>query len=174
MTDQEQEQKWQGLLRGQVLSATTHKYMNIIRLTDQKAQVMIFLNSILIPFSIKALEQEHLRDAAMISIISAILSISAAMVCIYPKRRYRKSGNREFNILHFNDMGHMDKEKYTEMLLPCFNDVGKLAELVVNDLYDTARYSILPKYLWLKITFSVFAFGNLAAIIVAIVEQSTK
>ena len=170
MTDTKQDERWQGLMRGQVMSATTHKFMTVIRLLDQKAQVMIFLNSILIPVCIKALEQDGLRHAATISITTAILSILAAMICIYPKRPYRKSGDRELNLLHFNDIGHMEKQDYIDQFLPAFNDPEKLAKIVVNDLYDTSRYSIQPKYLWLKVTYALFAFGNLSAIIVALSE----
>ncbi len=171
MNDIELEQKWEGLLRGQVMSATVSKFTTIIRLLDQKAQAMILLNSILLPVCVKALEQDSLRSAATISIATAILSIIAAMICIYPKRRYRKSGDREINLLHFNDIGHLDKQDYVDKMLPKFNDTSELAKVVVHDLYDTSRYSILPKYAWLKITYFLFALGNFAAVIVAIIER---
>jgi hypothetical protein len=98
------------------------------------------------------------------------LSIWAAIVCIYPKRKYRKQGDRELNLLHFNDIGHMDKDEYLKQMLPRFNDLSKLAELVVNDLYDTSRYSIIPKFLWLKISYSFFGIGNLLAIVFVVLE----
>lgn len=169
--EETQAQKWQALMRGQVMSATVNKFVTILRLLDQKAQVMIFLNSLLVPVCINAIEHGTFKYAAMISVLSSILSILAAIVCIYPKRRYRKSGDRELNLLHFNDIGHLEKQVFLDKILPVFNSPEKLAETVVHDLYDTSRYSILPKFMWIKISYAVFAFGNIAAIIVALIEM---
>lgn len=157
-------EKWEALLRGQVMSATVNKFTTVIRMLDQKAQGMIVLNSVLIPVCLNTIETPELRYAAGTCIFTAIISILAAMVCIYPKRRYRKSSDREFNLLHFNDIGHIDREEYLEQFTPIFNDPVKLSETVVKDIYDTSRYSIMPKYLWLKISYAIFFFGNIIAI----------
>ncbi|MGH1403962.1 MAG: Pycsar system effector family protein [Alphaproteobacteria bacterium] len=170
MSELSEKQRWQSLLRGQVMSATIGKFMTVIELLDQKAQVMIFLNSILIPVCITSVEHGTFGNAAIISIATAVLSIMAAIICIYPKRRYRKSGDRELNLLHFNDIGHLDKQEYMDRFLPAFNDLEKLAETVIHDLYDTSRYSILPKYTWLKLSYATFVVGNLIAIGVVLVE----
>tara|TARA_B100001093_G_C26258792_1_gene771849 strand:- start:11 stop:523 length:513 start_codon:yes stop_codon:yes gene_type:complete len=168
----EQELKWQGLLRGQITSATINKFMVVIRLLDQKAQIMIFLNSILVPVCLHNMDHAAFGAAALISIGTSILSTLAAIICIYPKRKYRKSGDRELNLLHYNDIGHMDKQEFLDSLLPKYNDVSQLAELAVNDLYDMARYSMIPKYMWLKISYGVFAVGNIIAIITAAMSLS--
>lgn len=167
MTEEEQAEKWKGLMRGQVMSATVNKFSVILRLLDQKAQVMIFLNSIIVPVCINSIGKDGLRDAAIISVVTAVLSILAAMICIYPKRRYRKSGDRELNLLHFNDIGHLDKDEYMNRFKSVLDTPDKLAETVVNDLYDTSRYSILPKFMWLKVSYATFAIGNILAIVVA-------
>lgn len=160
-------EKWKALMRGQVMSATVNKFSVIIRLLDQKAQVMIFLNSIIVPVCLNVLDNSDFRVAAVISIVTAILSILAAMICIYPKRRYRKSGDREINLLHFNDIGHMDKDEYMNRFKSILETPEDLTVTVVHDLYDTSRYSILPKYTWLKVSYATFAGGNIIAIIAA-------
>lgn len=154
-------------MRGQVISATVNKYAVILRMIDQKAQVMIFLNSILIPMCIRAVETNTYPDASKISICAAVLSILAAMICIYPKRKYRRSGDRRLNILHFNDIGHMKEEDFLQRFMCVFNDTSKLAATAAYDLYDTARFSIIPKFFWLKISYATFALGNLLAIAIA-------
>lgn len=160
--------RWEALLRGQVMSATVNKFTVILRMIDQKAQVMIFLNSLLIPICIRTIEEgSNFRDAAMVSVFTSIISILASIICIYPKRRYRKYGHRDLNLLHFNDIGHMSKEDYLSQFLPIFNDTSKLAEAAACDLYDTSRYSIIPKFVWLKFSYAVFALGNILAIVMA-------
>lgn len=167
MSENEQTEKWQGLLRGQITAATINKNMVVIRLLDQKAQIMIFMNSILVPLCLHNLDHAVYGKAAAVAIIASICSSLAAIICIYPKRKYRKSGDRELNLLHYNDIGHMDKDDFLAQIMPKFNDPSQLAELAVNDLYDMARYSMIPKYMWVKISYGVFAFGNILAVILA-------
>ena len=157
-------------MRGQVMTATTNKFSVILRLVDQKAQVMILLNSFIIPVCLRSLENDKFQEAAILSILASVLSIWAAIICIYPKRKYRKQGHRELNLLHFNDIGHMGQQEYLDQMLPKFNDTSKLAELVVQDLYDTSRYSIIPKFIWLKVSYSFFWMGNVIAIAFVLLE----
>ena len=141
---------------------------------DQKAQVMIFLNSILIPVGIKAMEAGTFIWASKISICVAVVSIMASMVCIYPKRKYRKSGDRRLNLLHFNDIGHMEEEEYLKKFMVILNDTSKLASSAAYDLYDTARFSIIPKFFWLKISYATFAIGNLVALLAAFYDMEVS
>ncbi len=168
MSEDVQQKKWEALLRGQVIGATVNKFAIILRMIDQKAQVMIFLNSILIPVCIQAIEEGAFIEASKISIAAAVLSILSAMICIYPKRKYRKSGDRRLNLLHFNDIGHLAEDDYMDRISLVLNDPSKLASAAAYDLYDTARFSIIPKFFWLKISYATFTIGNLLAIVVAL------
>ncbi len=158
-------QKWQSLLRGQIINSTVHKFSRLIQLVDQKAQVMILLNSILVPVCIRGFEDPILHYPALISIATACLSIFVSIICIYPKRSHRKSTDPNFNYLHFNDIGHMKREDYLEQFLPLFNDPYKLAEIAVRDIHDTAQKSMIPKYFWIKMAYGIFFVGNLLAVI---------
>ena len=157
-------QKWQSLLRGQIINSTTHKYSRLIQLVDQKAQAMIILNSILVPVCIRGLEDPLLHYPAIVSIATACVSILTSIICIYPKRGHRKLGDPNFNYLHFNDVGHVDREEYLAAFLPIFNDPYKLAEVAVRDLHDTAKKSMIPKYFWIKLSYGTFCIGNLLAL----------
>lgn len=171
MAEIQENDKWASMLRGQVMAATTLKLMQLMRMLDQKAQIMILLNSILIPFCIKSYESGMFKYAAGISIVTALISIMMAIICIYPKRKYRKSGDPGINLLHFNDIGHMEEEEYLKLFMPEFNDLSRFSRMVVHDIHDTSRHSIIPKYIWLKISYSVFFFGNLLAIAVAFIRM---
>jgi len=152
-------------LRGQIISATTVKFSRGIQLADQKAQALILLNSILIPLSLNWIDKPEFHYAAILSIATALASILAAIICIYPKR---KTGRREkgtFNYLHFNDIGHIDRQEFIDEFMPIFNDPGKLAETAVNDLHDTAQNAMIPKFFWLKLAYITFFIGNMIAVI---------
>jgi hypothetical protein len=162
--------RWPALMRGQVLSAAVNKYARLIQLVDKKAQVMIFLNSILIPVCFNGLDNPIFQYACMVSIATACISILASIICIYPKRRRRKIGDENINYLHFNDIGHLEREEYMNAFVPILSDPERLTKAAVHDLYDTAKNSILPKYYWIKIAYGTFFVGNLLAIIMIAVS----
>ncbi|MBX2833905.1 MAG: hypothetical protein KTR28_02935 [Micavibrio sp.] len=164
MSDNPDKTKWQALMRGQVISSTGLKFSRLVQLVDQKAQVMILLNSILIPVCIRGFYDPVYHWPAIISIVTSCISILSAIICIYPKRKMRKPGTLEMNYLHFNDIGHMKRDDFMSQFMPMFNDSEKLAELAVKDLHDIARNSLIPKYVWIKLSYGVFFFGNIIAI----------
>lgn len=156
--------RWEALLRGQILSVTTHKFFNYVQLADNKAQAMIILNSVLIPVAINWMERDAFHWSAIISILTAIVSIMTAIICIYPKRRAGRKPDGTFNLLHFGDISRMREPEFLEEFLPVFNSPGELAEAAIKDIHDTARRIIRPKFFWLKISYTTFFVGNLIAI----------
>lgn len=159
---------WEAMLRGQVLAATSLKFVNYISMADQKAQAMIILNSILIPVTLNWVGKPYFDISATISILTAVISIFAAILCIYPKRRRGKKPDGTYNLLHFGDIGSMKEDKYLSLINPIFNDLNSLSEEALKDLHDIARRIIIPKFFWLKISYGAFFVGNLIAIIVAL------
>ncbi len=160
----DQQERWGALMRGQILSVTTQKFFNYVNLADQKAQMLIILNSILIPVSISGLAIPHLHDAAIVSMMTAIISIYTAIVCIFPKRRSGRKPDGSINLLHFGDIGLMKEQAFLDEFLPYYNDLGGLSELAAKDLHDIARRVIRPKFFWLKLSYVIFFIGNLVAI----------
>lgn len=160
--------RWEALFRGQILSTTTTKFFNYVALADQKAQGLIFLNSIMIPVALNWIDKPNYHFSSIICIFTAVLSIMAAMICIYPKRRGGRKPDGTFNLLHFGDIGRMKEQEFMEEFLPKFNDPSKLAEVAVKDIHDTARRIIRPKFFWLKLSYMIFFFGNLGAIACAL------
>lgn len=158
------EAHWAALLRGQVVAATTDKFVTYINLADQKAQAMIILNSILIPVVISWVGKPLFQIGAVISITAAIASILAAMLCIYPKRGGGHKPDGTFNLLHFGDIGRMSERHYLDLMYPVFNDLNELSQMAIKDLHDVAKRIIIPKFFWLKMSYGCFFVGNLAAI----------
>ena len=159
---------WEAMLRGQVLAATSFKFVNYINIADQKAQAMIILNSILIPVTLGWVGKADFGVPATISILTAFASIFAAILCIYPKRRNGTKPDGTYNLLHFGDIGRMKEEKYLELINPIFNDLNQLSEEALKDLHDIARRVIIPKFFWLKISYGAFFAGNLIAVLVTL------
>ncbi len=156
--------QWEGLLRGQILSVTTQKLFNYINVVDQKAQMVIILNSFIIPVLMTSINTPEYRVGVTIAVITGIFSIMWATICIYPKRRSGRKPDGTINHLHFGDIGGMTEQEYLTSFKPIYNDKARLTEEVVKDIHDISRRILRPKFRALKLSYLVFFYGNLLAI----------
>ena len=162
----EEGEKWAGIVRANLISANTQKFFNYISLVDQKANGLIFLNSIIIPIILSRVDVEDFRYAAIISIIACAASMFAAMICIFPKRRALGKPDGTINPLHFSDVARLSEEEYLAHMTPIYNDPPTLGKVAIKDLHDVASHILRPKFFWLKSSYLIFFFGNLLAIAV--------
>ncbi|MCD8563099.1 MAG: DUF5706 domain-containing protein [Alphaproteobacteria bacterium] len=163
--DLNDKERWQALFRGAILSTTTQKFFNYVSLADQKAQVLIILNSVLIPVAINGLSIPYLHNAAIVSMLTGITSIYMAIVCIFPKRRSGRKPDGTINLLHFGDIAPLKEQEFLDEFMPYYNDLGGLGKIVAKDLHDIARRVIRPKFFWLKLSYITFFIGNFVAIV---------
>lgn len=162
------EKRWEALMRGQIISATTQKFFNYISLGDQKAQGLIFLNTILIPVALNWADKDTFHVPALICIGTALVSILSAIICIYPRRRSGRKPDGSINLLHFGDIGLMKEDEFLEEFNPVFNTPSKLSDAAIRDIHDVARRIIKPKFFWLKLSYVLFFVGNTVAVAFAI------
>ncbi len=162
---EEQQQRWEGLFRGSVLSSTVAKNTALITSSDTRAQGLILLNSVLVPLAISGMKTSDLRAAALLSIVTALLTITLCIFCVYPKRLRSKVGTR--NILHYAEFSTLDEETYVRLMKELLNDKEKMAEAVVRDLYHLGTRIVAPKYLLLRIAYLTFLIGQLSAVLLA-------
>lgn len=156
--------QWESLMRGQVMTVTTQKMFNYINVVDQKAQMIIILNSLIIPLALKAIQDPEFKIGGTISIAAGITSLMWAIICIYPKRRSGRKPDGTINHLHFGDIGQMTEQEYLSSFKPIFNDKTKLTEEVLKDIHDISRRILRPKFRALKASYIAFFLGNLVAI----------
>jgi len=166
----ENKQKWQGLVRASILSTTTRKLFGYIQLADSKAAGLIVMNSIIVPVALNGFDDDHFKVAATLAILTSVCSMFFAILCIFPQRTLPQVGKRHFNILHFNDIGHMSQDEFLETINPIYNDPPEFAQAVLKDIHDISRRVLIPKFRLLKIAYGTFFLGNLAAITLVLIN----
>jgi hypothetical protein len=165
MSDIENTKRWEGLVRASVLNATTGKLYDYISLADRKAMALIILNSALIPFAMNGLGNDIFKVTSTIAIITGVISIFMAIICVFPKRSRGHKPDGSLNLLHFSDIGAMKEQEYLELMRPIYNDRSALSVEVLKDIHDVSRRVLIPKFKLLKISYVVFFIGNLIAVI---------
>lgn len=160
-----EQDRWQGLLRGSVLSVTTQKFHGFVGIGDRKAMGVILLNSILIPIIAPYILSPIYGPSILITLLIAVASIFLAIISIFPRSSYGEAKNRE-NLLHFGSISKLTQEEYLEKFRPIYNDPERLSQIVLEDLHFTSKYILAPKFKWVKLSYITFFVGNLLSLIV--------
>lgn len=163
---EDQQRKWEGLFRGSVLSATLNKHVGYFTSADTRAQGLILLNTALVTLALNGMQNEELRSAALLSVITALFTMTLCIFSLYPKRLPSKRDSE--NILHYVQFSAMSEVEFLAQMKDVLADRDKLAEAAVRDLYHLGSKIIGPKYMFLRFAYIVFLLGQLTSALWAV------
>lgn len=169
MSDNLENKRWEGLFRGSILSSAFSKHITYLTSADTRAQGLILLNSGLVTLALGGIQSETFRLAAMLSLFTALLTITFCVFCLYPKRLSTK--NEPVNILHYVEFSKMTQEDFVVRMRDLFADKEKLAEAAVRDLHHLGSKIVSPKYIFLRLAYCIFLIGQLSAVLMAVIEM---
>lgn len=163
---------WEALFRGSVLSTQATNMISYVTIADHKAQVMLFLNSLVIPFIVPGLDKPGFGLASLIALTTAFITIFLAIMAVMPRGASRFSQVDRPNLLHFANIKRFKSfEHYLNAIHPIYNDPQKLGQESLKFIYDTSMYILRGKYYWLRLCYSTFLVGNFIALVVLIISQ---
>ena len=165
---------WAAMFRGTVLASQKQGLITYVNIADQKAQVMLFINSLIIPFILPGVEMPDYRLAAIIALITAALSVFFAVMTVFPRGPARFKKRPYSNQLHFADIKqHPTFASYLHDVRPIYNDLGKLGTESLKYMYDMSRFVLKGKYFWLRLCYGGFLIGNILALAVFLYSIAT-
>lgn len=152
--------KWKALFRGSLLSTTINKHVSYVGLADRRAQGIITLNALLVPIALNGSQNPLFMHGAIAAIITALLSISAAFISLYPKK-YTGKKDMHSGLLHFSQIQKLSEKRYLDLMNEALQDTSVLAEMASRDLYHISKRILHPKFIWLKVSYALFLGGNI-------------
>ncbi len=164
---EEQQQKWGGLFRGSVLSTVINKHISYLASADTRAQGLILLNTALVTLALNGMRSEELQEAALLSAITALFTITLCIFSLYPKRLSSKGDTK--NILHYAQFITLSEAEFLAQLRSMFADRETLSDAAVRDLYHLGSRIIGPKYMFLRFAYIIFLLGQLTSALLAII-----
>lgn len=170
LSDSPDKHRWEALFRGSVITTQANAMLNYVNLADQKAQVMLFLNSLLLPVAINGLKADGQNLAYSIALATAFFTIFAAIMVVIPRGGRFIKRTKANNLMHFSNINRFPTfEAYTEAVYPVFNDTQKLSKEALKFIYDTSSLILKGKFFWLRLCYGTFLLGNFAAIIAFVI-----
>ncbi|MCF8244423.1 MAG: DUF5706 domain-containing protein [Saprospiraceae bacterium] len=151
-----------------IFKTTLRNQIDLTNIADNKANIMLSINSLLITIGIPMLAgslKEHptLVYPAAVLLLTCILSIVFATLATRPVKMLGltsaesiDSGNS--NLFFFGNFFKMEREDYIRSLMRVMQNEGTIDKSIVNDLYFLGR-TLGNKYRRLRITYQIFMTG---------------
>jgi hypothetical protein len=174
---------FRGLERKPPFSATQtffrtnyRNHINLSSIADNKANIMISVNAILISVMISIVSYRNLTETnpmilmpVMIFLMTGLASLVFAVLSARPKvtqlnKRYMSKEEQRKNIVFFGNFVHMPLSDYEEALDAMFRDSELLYGNLARDLYYLGKV-LDKKYRYLTISYNIFMVGFVATVL---------
>lgn len=151
-------------------------HINLSAIADNKANIMISINAILISVLISLLTYKNITETtpivlmpAVIFIVINMISLVFAVLAIRPKvtSLHNEETNPEVlkrNIVFFGNFVNLDLEKYEEAVDAMFRDGELLYGNMARDLYYLGKV-LDKKYRYLTLAYNTFMFGFVTTVV---------
>jgi Family of unknown function (DUF5706) len=151
-------------------------HINLSAIADNKANIMISVNAILISVIISMLSYRNISQTqpmvllpVIIFLITGLTSLICAVLSIRPKVTSRHEGLMEMdeakkNVVFFGNFIHLDLDQYEEAMDAVLRDGELLYGNMVRDLYFLGKV-LDKKYRYLTMSYNIFMVGFIATVV---------
>lgn len=150
-------------------------HINLSSIADNKANIMISVNSILISVLISILTYRNISETqpiilmpGVIFLVTGLASLIFAVLSARPKvtklhQPEEKQEDPEKNIVFFGNFVHLDIDQYEEAMDRVFRDDALIYGNMTRDLYYLGKV-LDKKYKYLSISYNIFMVGFVATV----------
>jgi Pycsar effector protein len=151
-------------------------HINLSSIADNKANIMISVNAILISVIISVISYRNMTETnpailmpAIIFVVTGLTSLIFAVLAARPKvtsliHEGTPLDEARRNIVFFGNFVSLKIEKYEELMEEMFNDSELLYGNMTRDLYNLGKV-LDKKYRYLSISYNIFMVGFAATVL---------
>jgi predicted metal-dependent HD superfamily phosphohydrolase len=175
-TPEEKKQKAPKTERGVVamFKIMSENHINLSQMADSKANIMISVNTIVLSIMVSVLlgKLQFYPEFIVPTIILVVVCLGAVVFAILATRPNISSGtftrediqNKQINLLFFGNFYNMELPDYDWAMKELMKDKEYLYGSMIKDIYFLGVV-LARKYKLLRISYSIFMYGLIAAII---------
>lgn len=155
-------------------------HINLSAIADNKANIMISVNSILISVLITLLSYRNIGETnpsillpVVLFLVSALCSLIFAVLAARPKITRLNSGTaipdlKSSNLVFFGNFVSLSLDDYEQAMDELFRDGAMLYGNMVRDMYFLGKV-LDRKYRFLTVSYTVFMVGFIVSVLMFIV-----
>jgi len=149
-----------------MIRQTRVHHVQLSSMADMKANMLLTLSSLMIPLSVRYVENPNFRFASITMIAFCVLTVALSAYSAMPKIKLKTEKNLQpdpdsplFNILFFANFISLNYEDYKQEMEEIMNDHNKAYEVQLRDIYNMGNYLSQKKYLFLRLAYISFISG---------------
>ena len=163
MQEESRNTNWMYLLR-----TTQQHHVQLSLLADQKANILIASNSIILSLTLSRIEtlQDYwcIYSMLVMSIASMVLALFVVAPLSLPTKR-PKSSDENFNALFFDHFSKLTHAEYQAQMNGIMETPEQVKEAMVKDIYQIGKVLQSRKYPFLKLSAFVFIVGVIVSLV---------
>lgn len=159
---------------------TSKNHMELSAIADNKANIMISINSIILSVMVSVLirkleEYPHMTIPAVLLTVVCLTTIVFAVLATRPnvsKGKFERNDitNKETNLLFFGNFHRMNLQDYQWAMKEMLKDGEYLYGSMIKDIYFLGAV-LGKKYRLLRISYTIFMFGFVFAVLGFIIAE---
>jgi len=149
-----------------MIRQTRAHHVQLSSMADMKANMMLTVAALLIPLSIRFLDDPRLQPAALTMIGFCFLTVLLAAYAAMPKKLGKKGKNKTidpedpfFNLLFFGSFTQMDYYDFENAMEKVMNDHGETYKTQIKEIYLMGQYLAREKYRFVRLAYASFIAG---------------
>jgi len=149
-----------------MIRQTRIHHVQLSSMADMKANMMLTVAALLIPLSIRFLDDPRLQPAALIMIGFCILTVLLAAYAAMPKKLGKKGTSKTidpedpyFNLLFFGSFTQMDYYDFENAMEKLMNDHEEAYKTQIKEIYLMGQYLAQEKYRFVRLAYISFITG---------------
>ena len=161
-----------------MIRQTRSHHVQLSSMADMKANMMLTVASLLIPLSIRFLDDPRLQLAALTMIIFSIITVLLAAYAAMPKMLWKHGPkemadlkNPSFNLLFFGSFTKMDYNDFEHAMEQLMSDHEEVYEKQIKEIYLMGQYLAREKYRFVRFAYISFITGMVVSSVLYIVKS---
>jgi len=154
----------------QLIRQTRAHHVALSAAADFKANMLLTLSAVVIPLTIRFLDTEKLRYAAIVLIgacaVTAALAAYSAMPKILNDKNPAPKSGPNFNPLFFGDFARLNYEEFTKQLEDAMQSPAAAYEVQLREIYTMGMYLANRKYKYLKLAYMSMIAGIILSVFI--------
>jgi len=149
-----------------MIRQTRVHHVQLSSMADMKANMMLTVASLLIPLSIRFLNDPRLQPAALTMIGFCVLTVLLAAYAAMPKKLGKKGlketidpENTSFSLLFFGSFTKIDYDDYERAMEKIMNDHEEAYKTQIKEIYFMGQYLAHQKYRFVRMAYVSFITG---------------
>lgn len=156
-----------------MLRLTSTNHIQLSEMADNKANILISVNAIIISVILSVLLRKlqtdpHLTIPTLIFLLASVITIIIAILATRPKISLGVFNdddviNKKTNLLFFGNFHRVPQEKYERAMRTMMRDSDYLYSSMVQDIYHLGKV-LGKKYKLIRLAYNVFMVGIIASV----------